>query len=158
MRSARSRFVAVSCAGILLLAGIPAAASESPPWAVNAPRAEGYSIHLVSAEPAPGTPLLRGATVPFKVTVIYVPEIAPQGAIVRVFQDESNRVVTGDREQSTVAVDKGSGAVTLTDEIVVPSAANSRPSRPPCRDHTQGTGRGRQTMMRRAPHCADPTA
>jgi len=132
MRSARLRFVAVSCAGILLLAGIPAAASESPPWAFNAPRAEGYSIDLVSAEPAPGTPLLRGATVPFK--------------------------VTGDREQSTVAVDKGSGTVTLTDEIVVPSAANSQPSRPPRLDHTQGTGRGRQTMMRRAPLCADPTA
>jgi hypothetical protein len=109
---------------VFLLAQIASIADEEPRWAFNAPRAEGYSINLESAEPAPGTPLLRGATVPFKVTVTYVLNTAAHGKIVLVFQDESNHAVTGERDQSTVKVLKGSGTFTLTDSIVVPSAAN----------------------------------
>lgn len=45
----------------------------------RATSAEGYSIDLVSAEPPPGTPLLRGASVPFKVTVNYSLDVAPHG-------------------------------------------------------------------------------
>jgi len=71
------------------------AEEQANAWAFNAPRAEGYAIDLVSAEPPPGTPLLRGASVPFKVTVKYALEVAPHGAVILVFQDESNKVITG---------------------------------------------------------------
>ena len=68
--------------------------------------------------------MLRGASVPFKVTVRYALDIAPHGAVILVFQDESNKVVTGEREQTTVEVEKGNGTATLADEVVVPSDAN----------------------------------
>ncbi len=97
---------------------------QASPWAFNAPRAEGYRIDLVSAEPPPGTPLLQGASVPFKVTVKYALDVAPRGAIILVFQDDSDKVVTGEREQATIEVEKGNGTVTLADEVVVPSDAN----------------------------------
>lgn len=97
---------------------------QANPWAFNAPRADGYTIDLVSAEPPPGTPLLRGASVFFKITVKYALDIAPHGTVILVFQDESNEVVTGEREQTTVEVEKGNGTVTLADEVVVPSDAN----------------------------------
>lgn len=111
---------------IHVLALSPAAIAEEQanPWAFNAPRAEGYSIDLVSAEPPPGTPLLRGAGVAFKVTVKYALDVAPHGAVILVFQDESNQVVTGEREQTTVEVKRGNGTVTLADEVVIPSDAN----------------------------------
>jgi hypothetical protein len=120
----KPRFVILFCGGVFLHAQIASAADEDPRWAFNAPRAGGYSINLQSAEPAPGTPLLRGATVPFKATVTYALETAAHGKIVLVFQDESNQAVTGEREQSTVEVVKGSGIVTLADSIVVPSGSN----------------------------------
>lgn len=108
----------------LALSQAAIAEEQANPWAFNAPRADGYAIDLVSAEPPPGTPLLRGASVPFKVTVQYALDVARHGAVILVFQDESNKVVTGEREQTTVEVEKGNGTVTLADEVVVPSDAN----------------------------------
>jgi hypothetical protein len=122
--SARSGLVGLLAVQALALAQATVAEEQANPWAFNAPRAEGYRIDLVSAEPPPGTPLLRGASVPFKVTVSYSLDVAPHGAVILVFQDESNKVVTGERGQTTVEVQKGNGVVTLADTVVVPSDAN----------------------------------
>lgn len=124
-----SRRVQSGLAGLLAalaLALSQATSAEEPvdSWSFNAPRADGYAIDLVSADPPPGTPLLRGASVPFKVTVKYTLDVAPHGTVILVFQDESNKVVTGERDQTTVEVEKGNGTVTLADEVVVPSDAN----------------------------------
>jgi hypothetical protein len=100
------------------------AGEQANPWAFNAPRAEGYRIDLVSAEPPPGTPLLRGASVPFRITVSYSLEAAAHGTVILVFQDESNKIVTGKREQATAEAEKGNGTVTLADEVIVPSDAS----------------------------------
>jgi hypothetical protein len=100
------------------------AAEQAGSWAFSAPRAEGYTIDLVSVEPRPGAPLLRGASIPFKVTVKYTLDVAPHGSVILVFQDESNTVINGKHGQTTAEVEKGSGAVTLADEVIVPSDAN----------------------------------
>jgi hypothetical protein len=99
----------------LALSPAAIAGEQADSWAVNAPRAEGYAIELVSAEPPPGTPLLRGASVPFEITASYSLEAAAHGTVILVFQDESNTVVTGERKQTTVEVEKGNGTVTLAD-------------------------------------------
>lgn len=124
-----SRRVQSGLAGLLAalaLALSQATSAEEPvdSWSFNAPRADGYAIDLVSADPPPGTPLLRGASVPFKVTVKYTLDVAPRGTVILVFQDEANTVVTGEREQTTVEVEKGHGTVTLADTIAVPSDAD----------------------------------
>lgn len=123
-RRVRSRLAGLLTVQALAFSQAVIAEEQANGWAFNAPRAEGYAIDLVSAEPPPGTPLLRGASVPFKVAVKYALDVAPHGAVILVFQDESNKVVTGEREQTTVAVQKGNGTVTLADEVVVPSDAN----------------------------------
>lgn len=124
--SRRSRSVLAGLLAVQALACSQAVIAEEQAnaWAFNAPSAEGYSIDMVSAEPPPGTPLLRGASIPFKVTVKYALDVAPHGTVILVFQDESNKVVTGEREQTTVEVERGNGTVTLADEVVVPSDAN----------------------------------
>lgn len=123
-RRVRSVLPCLLAVQALVLSQAANAEEQANPWAFNAPRAEGYTIDLDSAEPPPGTPLLRGASVPFKVAVNYLLDVAPHGTVILVFQDESNKVVTDEREQTTVEVEKGNGTVTLADEVVVPSDAN----------------------------------
>ncbi len=107
----------VACLG-LVSTGI---AEDSLPWAFKAKEAEGYSIDLVSVDPAPGTPLVAGSSVEFKVAVTYSMTVADHGAIVLVFQDEANRAVKPTQVMAEVA--GGSGSAALSDTVVVPRNA-----------------------------------
>ena len=86
---------AVVASALLLFATQAPAGEDDLPWAFNAPRAEGYSIDLVTVDPAPGTPLVAGATVEFSITVSY----------------------------SLSAPSDPQGSVTLTDTLTVPKRA-----------------------------------
>jgi hypothetical protein len=93
------------------------------PWAFKAEAAEGYSIDLVSVEPKPGTPLVAGSSVEFKVTVSYSMTVANHGAIVLVFQDEENLGAKPDEPQVSQEVSGPEGTVSLADKVVVPTNA-----------------------------------
>ena len=91
---------------------------SSSPWAFNGPRGEGYTIDLIDVQPAPGTPLIAGASVEFTVRVRYTLAIASHGSIVLVFQDEKNQSAT--RSQVMKKVDKGAGEMILSDKVSIP--------------------------------------
>jgi hypothetical protein len=75
-------------------------------------------------DPAPGTPLIAGTSVEFKITVSYSMSVSKTGAIVLVFQDEKNRSAKSDgAEVVRAAVSEPQGSVTLTDTVVVPKRA-----------------------------------
>lgn len=96
------------------------ALAEEHRWVSNAPRGKGYSIDLIAIEPKPGTPLVRGSTVAFEVSVRYQLESAERGKIVLVLQDEANRSIARPHGQRTVAVSRGPGTLALVDSVVVP--------------------------------------
>ena len=100
------------------------AADGSLPWAFNAPAAEGYSIKLVSVEPTPGTPLVRGAKVSFKVSVSYSMAIAKHGKIVLVFQDEKNGPIKSETSQVSQEVSGPDGVASLQQTVTVPPRAH----------------------------------
>ena len=109
-----------------ILAWLPVSASAADgtrPWAFNGTRADGYTIDLVTVEPAPGTPLAAGSTVEVKVTVSYSMTIAPRGSIALIAQDERDRPAVPDASPPFVAVKAGSGQVTLTQAIPIPKKA-----------------------------------
>jgi hypothetical protein len=118
------RQVSLFSVGLIVLALPTWAAEPSLPWSFVNGSAKGYSIQLVSADPAPGTPVAVGQTVEFKITVSYQLSIADKGSILLVVQDETNRNLLGDRKQQSQSVDRGKGSVTLTDSFVV-SAGNN---------------------------------
>ena len=93
------------------------------PWAFVNGSAKGYSIKLESASPTPGTPLIAGRTVEFKIRVSYQLSIADSGTIVLVVQGEANKNLLGDRKQQTQAVTRGKGSMMLTDSLVVPAGS-----------------------------------
>jgi hypothetical protein len=115
----RTRFV---LAFVLVASAAVGSAADGPmPWAFVNGSAKGYSIDLVSASPAPGTPLTIGQTVEFKITVSYQLTVADSGAIILVVQDEANKNLLGTRQQQNLAVKRGKGSVTLTDSVTVPA-------------------------------------
>lgn len=108
-----------------LLFAMPALAGDKDlPWAFNGTPAEGYSIDLVSVDPAPGTPLVAGTTVEFRITVHYAMSIAKEGAIILVFQDDKDRSAKPKGAANVVeAVSEPEGNVTLTETVTVPKRA-----------------------------------
>jgi hypothetical protein len=109
----------------LLGFGYPAIAADGPmPWAFVNGSAEGYSIKLESASPAPGTPLAVGQTVEFKIRVSYQLSIADKGSILMVVQDETDKNLLTDRKRPSQSVERGKGAVTLTESLAVPAGSN----------------------------------
>lgn len=100
-----------------------AADSSGLPWVFNAPRAEGYTIDLVSVKPAPGTALDAGQPVDFLVKVKYSLLIASHGTIILVFEDENDHSAKPKGPQIAQKVDSPSGEVTLKDTITVPTHA-----------------------------------
>lgn len=115
---------AICCTALLIGQSLGVATADGASWTFNAPRGEGYSIDLESAEPKPGTPLVRGTEVSFRVSVRYALENARHGTIILVFQDSQDASITVDREQAAMDVTRGSGTLTLADTIVVPRDAN----------------------------------
>jgi hypothetical protein len=115
--------VQVAAAAALLFAVQALAGDEDLPWAFNAAPAEGYSIDLASVDPAPGTPLLAGTSVEFRITLNYSMAISKKGSIILVFQDEKNRSAKPDGTQVVQAVSEPEGSVTLTDAVTVPKRA-----------------------------------
>ena len=115
--------VQVAAAAALLFAGQALAGDEDLPWAFNGAPAEGYSIDLASVDPAPGTPLIAGSSVEFRITLNYSLSIAKKGAIILVFQDEKNRSAKPDGTQVVQAVSEPEGSVTLIDTVTVPKRA-----------------------------------
>jgi hypothetical protein len=112
-------FLLLSC----VTAGAPALAQQEAPWVFNAPAAEGYSITLSSIDPAPGTPLVRGAEVVVTASITYQMSVADQGVVVFVCQDEKNRPVTELGKQLIEKVTAPSETVTLTQRLTVPKKA-----------------------------------
>ena len=108
---------------MVFLAIIAALVDGSMPWAFINGSAEGYSIKLESASPAPGTPLTVGQTVEFKIRVSYRLSIADSGAIILVVQDEANKNLLGDRKQESQPATRGHGTLTLTERFVVPAGS-----------------------------------
>ncbi len=105
----------------LLLAASPLiSAKDELPWAFNGTRAEGYRIDLVSVNPAPGTPLVAGSTVEFKITLTYSMSVAKKGDVLLVFQDEKNHSAKPNGPMVSQAVTEPSGTVSLVDTIVIP--------------------------------------
>lgn len=101
----------------------PAKDAEGKPWASNAPRADDYSINLVSVNPTPGTPLKIGSEVSFEVKVSYKNKVSNKGLIVLVFQADETGMIKRDVGQMSQEVSGRSGEVTLTDSIYVPDKA-----------------------------------
>ncbi len=107
----------------------PAAAATTPqppddkPWAFNAPRGEGYRIDLLSALPAPGTPLRAGSEVDFKVDVDYSMSVAKTGRIVLVFQVDGTGQIERELPQVSIDVTNESGSTNLGEKITIPAGA-----------------------------------
>jgi hypothetical protein len=98
-------------------------AKEKLPWAFNGTRAEGYSIDLVSVDPAPGAPLVAGSTVEFKITLSYTMSVAKQGKILLVFQDDKDRSAKPGGPLVSQSVTEPAGTVSLIDKITIPKGA-----------------------------------
>jgi hypothetical protein len=114
-------------AAILVLVSAGAIAGDNMPWTFNGERAEGYSIDLISVEPAAGTPLVRGSSVEIKINAKYVMSIKPEGQVFLVVQDEKNKRVEATKAPASVAVTAGDGMLTLTATIAeVPKAKEIR--------------------------------
>ena len=92
-------------------------------WVFVNGSAEGYSIKLESASPAPGTPITVGQSVEFKIRVSYQLSIADSGVIALVIQDETNKNLLGDRKQQSQPATRGHDTLTLIDSFVVPAGS-----------------------------------
>lgn len=93
--------------------------TSSRQWAFNAPRADGYRIDLLDAEPRPGTPLVKGSTVAFKVRAKYSMTAAERGAVILVFQDPT-RLVQGTSPQTRADVTGPNGTIELSRDVTIP--------------------------------------
>jgi hypothetical protein len=112
-------------AGLLLTFPLSAISADAPmPWAFVNGSAEGYSIKLEAASPAPGTALVVGQTVEFKIRVSYLLSIADKGAILMVVQDETDKNLLAGKMQPTQSVAGRKGTATLTESFVVPAGSN----------------------------------
>ena len=108
---------------LVAFASAAMAVDEPMPWAFVNGSADGYSIKLESASPAPGTPLTVGQTVEFKIRVSYQLSIADSGVIVLVIEDETDKSLLRDRKQESQPATRGHGTLTLIDSFVVPAGS-----------------------------------
>ena len=105
---------------ILLTASGLSLASAQMPWAFNSGKGEGYSISLESVTPAPGTPVVVGTPVMFKVTVRYENTLTPKASVILVFQTEKGSAKPEGEPQVTQEVTEKTGTVTLEELLVIP--------------------------------------
>jgi hypothetical protein len=118
MQHIRHVTLVLSLSASACLAGCASQATKELPSSSQETSGEGYSISLVAITPAPGTPLMKGASATFHVSVSYKLTIADKGLIVLVFQDETNAHVGG-ASARTEAVRPG-GNVTLDETLEIP--------------------------------------
>jgi hypothetical protein len=116
-----ARVLALAVALVIFRGTVKAADPGEMPWSFVNGAAEGYSVQLVSAVPAPGTQIFPGQTLEFNITIAYQLSIADTGSVVLVVQDEQNKNLLGTQPQRTQAVQRGQGNVTLTQKLVVPA-------------------------------------
>jgi len=100
-------------AAALIAASCTALAGDMP-WAFNTERGQGYAIDLVSADPAPGTPLLRGSSVTVKIEARYTMSVAKEGGIFLIIQDDKSNKVDARVDPEKVAATDAGGTVTLS--------------------------------------------
>ena len=84
----------------------------------------GYSVSFVSATPEPGSTLMPNTRVRFAVTVDYDLAVTDSGAIHLVFQDHRGVPLYPQGPQAREWVPRGTGQVTVSDEIVIPRGVN----------------------------------
>jgi hypothetical protein len=102
----------------------PSAPSPTPLPTPTPPPARD-AILLGSITPAPGTLHRPGQTATFTATLNYTLVSASSGQIVMVIQDQRDQSLVEGRPQAAVAVSGGTGSVTLTDSVAVPSSGVS---------------------------------
>ena len=68
----------------------------------------------MSADPAPGTPLLRGSSVTVKIEARYTMSVAKEGGIFLIIQDDKNNKVDARVDPEKVAATDAGGTVTLS--------------------------------------------
>jgi hypothetical protein len=108
-----------------LLVSAVSLAGDDMPWVFNnGEPGQGYSITFVNADPAPGTPLLRGSSVTIKLNVTYTMSAAPEGKIFLVLQDEKNNKIEGTKEPATVDATSAGGPATLS--VTIPAVPKAR--------------------------------
>jgi hypothetical protein len=93
-------------------------AAPTPPTPV--PVSDAVSS-VVNMNPAPGTALQLGQTVTFAGTPAYILVSADVGGMRMVIQDQANRVLQTDGTQVIAVAHRGSGDVTLSQTITLPS-------------------------------------
>lgn len=84
------------------------------------PSADTDSISITSLSPAAGIKLTPGSTVTFAATVAYSLGSAATGTITLVIEDQNFKVLTIG-PQKIVAITRGRGSVSLSDQITVPT-------------------------------------
>ena len=92
----------------------------APTLPTPAPASDSVSS-VTSMSPTPGTALQLGQTVTFAGTPAYVLASADLGAMRMVIQDQANRVLQTDGTQVIAVAHRGSGDVTLSQTITLPS-------------------------------------
>jgi len=111
--------LSVRIVGVLLSATTITCCSNSSP---TEPAFLQDSVTVLSVQPPAGTTLQASTTVVFTATVDYHLASAPSGTVLILIEDQSFRNLSATVPQPRATVAKGSGAVTLTDQIVLPSS------------------------------------
>jgi hypothetical protein len=81
---------------------------------------DGYEIAYIRATPAPGSTLTLNDLVRFDITVKYALVVADKGEIRMIFQNQDDALVFPGQIQVSADVVKGSGEVTLSQDIRIP--------------------------------------
>jgi hypothetical protein len=111
--------LSVRIVGVLLSAATITSCSKSSP---TEPVFLQDSVTIVSIQPPAGTTLQAAATVVFTATVGYHLASAPSGIVLIVIEDQSFKNLSATVPQPRVTVASGTGTVTLTDQVVLPSS------------------------------------
>jgi len=106
---------------IALLGTTNLACASTVPVVRNIGGAPDYSVSFVSADPEPGSVVTPGQTVSLTITVKYFLQARSTGRVFLIFENEANHVVDPQHHQASQDVGKGSGQVTVSDSITLPT-------------------------------------
>ena len=105
--------------GIFLLAAAISSCSKSSP---TEPAPLQDSVNIVSIQPPAGTTLQAGTPVTFTATITYHLASAPSGSVVIVITDQLSRNLSSTVPLPQATVASGTGTVSLTDHVVLPTS------------------------------------